>query len=584
MYGGESTVGHSSSPPAPLSTHLHLAALDQHMTTLPAQSTAAYFRAITKCPDEDSNERKLLFLQCEENSVPLAAQRLALYWQYRLDRFGEDRCFEPMTLAGAMKNEIINMATSGIYQLMPNTDAAERAIIFCRTARRDLSQYSVRQEFMWLTYLLEIVVQHRSLQGRGFLLLMDTSNATRKHYTSQGLSYLQRALDAAFPIRQRSIHVCNAGPLVNYVLYPVVMRVISKSMRLRTRLHRGSGDDLLRSLAEFNLPQNRVPSDMGGSVLLDISQFLIDRLSFEASHAGIDLQPVEDQGQSNLAFTTLPSASNLSSASPNYNNYGQAPPVNIPSAGGVHLGGTNANSNVFTVDADKEATSNSTTTIAANSTCDVGGRHLPLSNPSDKTYLSPLVCLIRAQIEIFSATEADMQARAALGGIVQAITPGRVGIRCIHCWDRPPKERANGAVSYPASIRVLNQGVRNWQRYHWKICPFIPPSTREEFERLNSGKKTYSSKKSKEYWIHWCEEMGLVDASLDTGIHSEGLALGPLVFPEEKTSGAIRKKVKEGTMKSGTSGSDDSKKMNVADKSPDDEDVASILLHFKQSG
>jgi hypothetical protein len=79
---------------------LLLAALDQHMTTLPAQSTAAYFMATTKCPDEVSNERKLLFLEREESNVPLAAQRLALYWQYRLNGFGEDRCFEPMTLAG----------------------------------------------------------------------------------------------------------------------------------------------------------------------------------------------------------------------------------------------------------------------------------------------------------------------------------------------------------------------------------------------------------------------------------------------------------------------------------------------------
>ena len=90
VYGGEST---GASPPTPISTddNLLLAALDQHMTTLPVQSTAAYFMATIKCPGEVSSERKLSFLQCEENSVPLAAERLALYWQYRLDGFGEGR-------------------------------------------------------------------------------------------------------------------------------------------------------------------------------------------------------------------------------------------------------------------------------------------------------------------------------------------------------------------------------------------------------------------------------------------------------------------------------------------------------------
>ena len=238
VYGGESesTGGPGSSPPAPLPMNdcSRLAALDQHMMTLPTQSTAAYFMATTKCPDEISNERKLLFLQCEENSIPLAAERLALYWQYRLDGFGEDRCFEPMTLAGAMQDEVINMAKSGFYQLMPNTDAAGRAIIYARIIKRDYSRYSVRQEFMWLTYLIEIVVQHTNLRSRGYVYLFDTSHGAGAHYNRKSTQYMCRALDDIFPIRRCSIHVCNASPLVNYVLFPVVKRLTPKKIRLST--------------------------------------------------------------------------------------------------------------------------------------------------------------------------------------------------------------------------------------------------------------------------------------------------------------------------------------------------------------
>jgi len=176
---------------------------------------------------------------------------------------------------------------------------------------------------------------------------------------------------------------------------------------------------------------------------------------------------------------------------------------------------------------------------------------------------------------MFSATEADVHARAALGGIVRTIKPGRVGIRCIHCWDRPAKERANGAVGYPASIRVLNQAVRNWQRFHWGICLFIPPSAREEFERLNSGKRTHSSKMSKEYWIHRCEEMGLVDASassLEDSEESEGI-----YFEADARTLGLRvlmsSELKEGTKKAGMSGkrktdaSGDSNKEDIGDES-----------------
>ena len=211
VYGSESSAGPNSSPQAPLSTDDNslLAALDQHMTTLPAQSTAAYFRATTKSPDEVSNERKLLFLQCEENSVPLAAERLALYWQYRLDSFGEDRCFDPMTLMGAMRDEITNMAKSGFAQLLPNTDAAGRAIIYFRMDRRDYSLYSVKHEVMWLTYLLETVTLNQSLQSRGFVLLIDNSNVTGKHRTRQSQQYLQRAINDAFYPRMQCRPPCH---------------------------------------------------------------------------------------------------------------------------------------------------------------------------------------------------------------------------------------------------------------------------------------------------------------------------------------------------------------------------------------
>ena len=334
VYGGESTggLGLGPSPPAPVSAYddLLLAALDRHMMTLPTQSTAAYFMATTKCPDEISNERKLLFLQCEENSIPLAAERLALYWQYRLDGFGEHRCFEPMTLAGAMKDEVINMAKSGFYQLMPNTDAAGRAIIYARICKRDYSRYSVRQEFMWLTYLIEIVVQHTNLRSRGYVCLFDTSHGAGAHYNRKSTQYMCRALDDIFPIRRCSIHVCNASPLVNYVLFPVVQRLTPKKIRLRTRLHRGSGADLLRSLAQFNLPRDRLASDMGGSVVMDINQFLIDRFSLEASRAGINLQAPETVNVDHADRTGTP----LSSAAQQHNEYGQALPIDGPSSGG----------------------------------------------------------------------------------------------------------------------------------------------------------------------------------------------------------------------------------------------------------
>ena len=226
--------------------------------------------------------------------------------------------------------------------------------------------------------------------------------------------------------------------------------------------------------------------------------------------------------------------------------------------------------------ADTSATSSETGAdgaIATAAATAIGGRRLPLSSPSDAAYLSSVACLMRSQLEVFSATEADVQARATFGGLVQKISVGRVGIRCVHCLGRPAADQAKGAVSYPTSIRMLNQATRNWQRFHWVACQFIPPSAREEFKRLQAGKKSKSSRKSQEYWIRRSGEMGLTDTATMTrtaasspdytsvdssgtddertivpdGIYFEEdarkLGLRILVSPPEKASGTTKKKM-----------------------------------------
>ena len=294
-----------NSASAALTTHGHmrLAALDQQMGTLSPESTAAYFKATTLCPDEVSKERKLLFLQCEEGNIQLAAARLALYWQFRLENFGEDACFLPMTLAGAVNGEVLNMANSRVFQLLPNTDAAGRAIIYFCFANRDWSKFSLRQEMKTLAYLIEVIIQNSRVRSRGYVIIVDGKNATRKHYSRKWSRVMQVALDVAFPIRPRSIHVVNGSPIINYIIYPVVQRLMPSNIRLRAKLHRGSQEEVLRRLAEFNLPRERVPSDVGGSVVLDINQFLIDRISFETANTGIHLSEanVEEAPSSNSA-------------------------------------------------------------------------------------------------------------------------------------------------------------------------------------------------------------------------------------------------------------------------------------------
>jgi len=171
-------------------------------------------------------------------------------------------------------------------------------------SNRDWSRYSLKQEVMWLLYLLEVVVQQKSLRSPGFVVIVDGRITTRRQYARRSSQYMLRALEGAFPIRMRSLHVCNASPILTYLIWPVIQRLMpTKNIRLRCKLHGGSVEEVLRSLTEFNLPRNRVPSDMGGSVVLDINQFLIDRISLEASNSSLKLQSTDELSSPNAADT-----------------------------------------------------------------------------------------------------------------------------------------------------------------------------------------------------------------------------------------------------------------------------------------
>ena len=145
-----------------------------------------------------------------------------------------------------------------------------------------------------------------------------------------------------------------------------------------------------------------------------------------------------------------------------------------------------------------------------------GNRRRLLSTPKDSNRLSKYLCIVRAQIEVFEATKEDVLVRTKKGGLRDPLALGSVGLRCIHCAHVPPNDQARGAVSYPKSIRIIYQAVRNWQRYHLPFCTYIPESVREEMAKAPKAER--SRMKSEDFWMQSCRSIGMVDAKDGYGI------------------------------------------------------------------
>jgi phage FluMu protein Com len=133
----------------------------------------------------------------------------------------------------------------------------------------------------------------------------------------------------------------------------------------------------------------------------------------------------------------------------------------------------------------------------------------------DEENLSPYQCLARKQIDIFEATETDIQSSAQ--GRNRAIILRQVGIRCRHCGKLPSKQRAKGAMFFPSQMVGLYQTAQNLANTHLvKDCFDIPKAIREDLIRVRQKEKGSNTRKSaygggRHYWASCLRVMGVVE-------------------------------------------------------------------------
>jgi hypothetical protein len=133
----------------------------------------------------------------------------------------------------------------------------------------------------------------------------------------------------------------------------------------------------------------------------------------------------------------------------------------------------------------------------------------------DTEWLSDMDCFIRRNLEVFCATEDDVE--IASSDRKYPVSLHQVGIRCVHC--ARSKEVACGhAVAYPYSITGIYESVREFQRLHLDVCPNLPSSAKTKL----AGFKGSSSLSSvlRKYYVLAAKALGMVDTA--DGIRSGG--------------------------------------------------------------
>jgi hypothetical protein len=131
-----------------------------------------------------------------------------------------------------------------------------------------------------------------------------------------------------------------------------------------------------------------------------------------------------------------------------------------------------------------------------------------LYSKSDDTTLSPYQCLVRQQMELFEASEDDVQFN--ISKMSRAIAVGQVGLRCRHCAVLPPFARPKAAVYYPRTLDSLYQFGQNMvKNHHCGSCMKIDEETKQKLLHLQEERRR--GKGGRERWAEAARAMGVVE-------------------------------------------------------------------------
>jgi len=95
--------------------------IERALEAIAEEDKRAFFRALERAPELIELEtHPIKFLLREDFNVARAIQRLALHWKYRVQFFGEERAFRPMTISGdgALSPEDVKAVETGAIMIL----------------------------------------------------------------------------------------------------------------------------------------------------------------------------------------------------------------------------------------------------------------------------------------------------------------------------------------------------------------------------------------------------------------------------------------------------------------------------------
>jgi CRAL/TRIO domain len=256
---------------------------EAELAKIPPKDKVDLAEAQRRCPKLLTDDFKLMFLRCEVFNADLAAKRYCAYWTKRVDIFGPDRAFLPLTLkeGGALQDNDTHTAFGlGVMTLLQAKDPTGRSIIYFDPGRQDKSLYGnhrILVRTFW--YVVHAALEDEETQRKGIVVISDPGRAKFSQFDSKVVQLMIGSFRGGLPVRLSAIHIVHPPAFISFI-WPVVNLFLGKRLRQRVRVHSGKEEKVLEELeAKFGLTKAMLPTTIGGMVELRHQQWLASRSS-----------------------------------------------------------------------------------------------------------------------------------------------------------------------------------------------------------------------------------------------------------------------------------------------------------------
>ena len=210
---------------------------------------------------------------------------MVAYWDKRLEIFGPERAFLPLTIRGsettdsALQGNDLVALQRGVVRLLPEkADPGGRNILFVDPSRTDRSKYSTLEKVRAVWYIMHVALEDdEDTQCKGIIMLLYPHCAKLAQFDRNLAKHVIGSIRGCLPLRLSAVHFC-PPPAFFQVIFPVIKLLFGERLRKRINIFFGSQEHVLQRLEQkHGLSRQKLPTELGGSTELDHAKWVEDR-------------------------------------------------------------------------------------------------------------------------------------------------------------------------------------------------------------------------------------------------------------------------------------------------------------------